>query len=561
MSLLNDMLRDLSSVQHKPSALAGDDARAQLNESGLFRAERRPWLLSLLIFILVLGVCLGTKNLWEQLQTANVTESVSGQTINTKVVNVQPDDSAASDVKTKDLNADARAKMAVSTAQTAFQLTQSASSASLSFASDSLPSASDSLPSASANLPSASADELSAKAADHNSAMVGAGESALASSVLSRAQLVKIGELLGLARAALLRDRLTSPFDDNAYSYYQQVLALDKRNPQALAGLTDLADRYLVIAKSSLAEGNLLRAKTLLHRAQLVAPEYAATQTFAEQLENSLAAQNNTDPAPSRAVAPDQISAAAADANAGKLPGSHASDTSVTQIASATRPPSSADQAAAVQTAVDQPAVDQIPGDQTAYLSVTPNAQWQDSQQAQQAQQLIAQGKQPLAMAQLQRFLARTPRSPESTRVLLELYCQQGRAPAVEDLLKDADFLAAAERNYYKARLALMAQQDDQAIDLLESQLNTAQSLEHYRALLAGLYQKNARYAQAAETYRGLLSDFGEKPAYWLGYALALDALAQKSLALQAYKRLNQFAELQTEVRAYVTQRIQALSS
>lgn len=557
MSLLNDMLRDLSSVQHKPSALAGDDARAQLNESGLFRAERRPWLLSLLIFILVLGVCLGTKNLWEQLQTANVTESVSGQTINTKVVNVQPDDSAASDVKTKDLNADARAKMAVSTAQTAFQLTQSASSASLSFASDSLP--------------SASADELSAKAADHNSAMVGAGESALASSVLSRAQLVKIGELLGLARAALLRDRLTSPFDDNAYSYYQQVLALDKRNPQALAGLTDLADRYLVIAKSSLAEGNLLRAKTLLHRAQLVAPEYAATQTFAEQLENSLAAQNNTDPAPSRAVAPDQISAAAAHANAGKLPGSHASDTSVTQIASATRPPSSADQAAAVQTAVDQPAVDQtpvdqtpvdqIPGDQTAYLSVTPNAQWQDSQQAQQAQQLIAQGKQPLAMAQLQRFLARTPRSPESTRVLLELYCQQGRAPAVEDLLKDADFLAAAERNYYKARLALMAQQDDQAIDLLESQLNTAQSLEHYRALLAGLYQKNARYAQAAETYRGLLSDFGEKPAYWLGYALALDALAQKSLALQAYKRLNQFAELQTEVRAYVTQRIQALSS
>lgn len=547
MSLLNDMLRDLSSVQHKPSALAGDDARAQLNESGLFRAERRPWLLSLLIFILVLGVCLGTKNLWEQLQAANVTESVSGQTINTKVVNVQPDDSAASDVKTKDLNADARAKMAVSTAQTAFQLTQSASSASLS--------------SASANLPSASADELSAKAADHNSAMVGAGESALASSVLSRAQLVKIGELLGLARAALLRDRLTSPFDDNAYSYYQQVLALDKRNPQALAGLTDLADRYLVIAKSSLAEGNLLRAKTLLHRAQLVAPEYAATQTFAEQLENSLAAQNNTDPAPSRAVAPDQISAAAADANAGKLPGSHASDTSVTQIASATRPPSSADQAAAVQTAVDQPAVDQIPGDQTAYLSVTPNAQWQDSQQAQQAQQLIAQGKQPLAMAQLQRFLARTPRSPESTRVLLELYCQQGRVPAVEDLLKDADFLAAAERNYYKARLALMAQQDDQAIDLLESQLNTAQSLEHYRSLLAGLYQKNARYAQAAETYRGLLSDFGEKPAYWLGYALALDALAQKSLALQAYKRLNQFAELQTEVRAYVTQRIQALSS
>lgn len=527
MSLLNDMLRDLSSVHNKPSTIAGDDARAQLNESGLFRPERRPWLLSLLIFILVLGVCLGTKMLWKQLQTANATESVSGQVIDTKVVDVPPDDSTESRAKTKDINADASAKMAVSTAQTAFQLSQSASSASLPFTS--------------ASLPSASAEDLSAKAADYNSDMASAGESAVAASVLSRAQLVKIGELLGLARAALLRDRLTSPFDDNAYSYYQQVLALDKHNPQALQGLTDLADRYLVIAKSSLAEGNLLRAKTLLHRAQLVAPEYAATQAFAKQLENGFVVQNKTNLESSSLNAPDQIPAAPAESSTGDLSGSSTSTEAVAQIVS--------------------PDQSQIAADQTAYLSVTPNAQWQDSQQAQQAQQLIAQGKQPLAMAQLQRFLARAPRSPESTKVLLELYCQQGRAPAVEDLLKDADFLPAAERNYYKARLALMAQQDDQAISLLEGQLNTAQSLEHYRALLAGLYQKNSRYAQAAETYRRLLSDFGEKPAYWLGYALALDALAQKALALQAYKRLDQFSELQVEVRTYVAQRIQALSS
>jgi hypothetical protein len=64
---------------------------------------------------------------------------------------------------------------------------------------------------------------------------------------------------------------------------------------------------------------------------------------------------------------------------------------------------------------------------------------------------------------------------------------------------------------------------------------------------------------EAANHYRRLLSVFGDKPAYWLGFALAQDALNQPQVAAQAYQRVNQYADLQPQVRTYVQQRIAAL--
>jgi MSHA biogenesis protein MshN len=66
-------------------------------------------------------------------------------------------------------------------------------------------------------------------------------------------------------------------------------------------------------------------------------------------------------------------------------------------------------------------------------------------------------------------------------------------------------------------------------------------------------------YLKAANHYRRLLSVFGDKPAYWLGFALSQDALNQSKVAAQAYQRVNQYADLQPQVRTYVQQRITAL--
>ena len=100
-----------------------------------------------------------------------------------------------------------------------------------------------------------------------------------------------------------------------------------------------------------------------------------------------------------------------------------------------------------------------------------------------------------------------------------------------------------------------------QAIVILEKDLAAAENNEPYRSLLASLYHKTANYQQSIISYQRLINSFGEKPAYWLGLALAYDGLAQYQSALQAYQRLREFPQLQEQVTQYTDQRIAALRS
>lgn len=192
-------------------------------------------------------------------------------------------------------------------------------------------------------------------------------------------------------------------------------------------------------------------------------------------------------------------------------------------------------------------------------LSIAPNAKWQDQQQAQQANQLVAQGQHEVAVEELQAFIATAAEPRESVKVLLDIYALQERVEAMQSLIVRADYLSVVEQQFYKAKIAVIQQQDAQAIELLERHLGQAEQDENYRALLAGLYQRTGMHLEAANHYRRLLSVFGDKPAYWLGFALAQDALNQPQVAAQAYQRVNQYADLQPQVRTYVQQRIAAL--
>jgi tetratricopeptide (TPR) repeat protein len=96
---------------------------------------------------------------------------------------------------------------------------------------------------------------------------------------------------------------------------------------------------------------------------------------------------------------------------------------------------------------------------------------------------------------------------------------------------------------------------------VLERQLSAADNNENYRALLASLYHKTGNYQLSVVSYQRLLNSFGDKPAYWLGLALAFDGLSQYKNALQAYNHLREFPHLQEQVKTYTDQRIAALRS
>jgi tetratricopeptide (TPR) repeat protein len=194
-----------------------------------------------------------------------------------------------------------------------------------------------------------------------------------------------------------------------------------------------------------------------------------------------------------------------------------------------------------------------------ATLSIAPNAKWKDQQQSQQASQLVAQGQTDLAIERLQSFIDTAVQPRESLKTLLDIFAARENTDAMQALLAQVNYLSVVEQTFYTAKIASIKNEDAQAIQLLEAHLGEAERDENYRALLAGLYQRDGMHLEAANHYRRLLSVFGDKSAYWLGFALAQDALNQPQVAVQAFQRVNQYVDLQPQVRNYVRQRIAAL--
>lgn len=193
------------------------------------------------------------------------------------------------------------------------------------------------------------------------------------------------------------------------------------------------------------------------------------------------------------------------------------------------------------------------------HLAIAPNAKWQDEEQARLARESVAQGQATLAIDKLQVFIATAKQPHESVKALLDIRIDQANYLEAESLLAKANFLSPAEQVFYQAKMLVSQQREDQAMDLLETHLADAEKDENYRALLAGLYQKNGKPLEAANHYRRLLTVFGDKPAYWLGFALSQDALNQPQAALQAYQRVNQYNDLPPQVQTYIQQRLAAL--
>ena len=90
--------------------------------------------------------------------------------------------------------------------------------------------------------------------------------------VLATEQQDRIQQLLATAAEHLQQKRLTSPRAGNAYLTYQQVLELDPENEAALAGIEDIANTYLLWARSNNSRGNLDKSLRYTDRGLSVAP-------------------------------------------------------------------------------------------------------------------------------------------------------------------------------------------------------------------------------------------------------------------------------------------------
>jgi len=313
--------------------------------------------------------------------------------------------------------------------------------------------------------------------------------------------------LLDKARQARDRDRLTRPAGDNAYEYYQQVLALSADHPEALAGLAAIAQRYRELAEAAMDREALDAAQQFLRRARSVDPQLSGMQNSEARLE---ALQSRSQ--------------------------------------SGSAEPENEDTADA------------------SSLNVQLDLASEDRRRAQQARQWWSRDQRSRARHFLEQTLAQWPddRVPPtvSTAALVEFYLQEGNDSQAEQLLNESSALSDDEHARLGAELWSLRGDNARALALLESAAEHAEGNEPYRALWARLNYEQGRHEQAANHYRQLLNDFGAQPAYWLGLGLAEDARQQPVAALQAFEQAlaSGVYDSRESIRRYLEGRIGALT-
>ncbi len=101
---------------------------------------------------------------------------------------------------------------------------------------------------------------------------------------LSPSDQEKIISLLEIADAHMMVQRYTEPAGSNALSAYQQILEIHPANPQALSGLSRIADVYVRLANGYIDNGNNQTALNLVEEGLSISPRHEALLKLLEHL-------------------------------------------------------------------------------------------------------------------------------------------------------------------------------------------------------------------------------------------------------------------------------------
>jgi hypothetical protein len=186
-----------------------------------------------------------------------------------------------------------------------------------------------------------------------------------------------------------------------------------------------------------------------------------------------------------------------------------------------------------------------------------------DRQVATRARQLISKGDIASAEKQMLSFISGQPNRAEKVRgVLATLLLSQGDMQGSQDLVTKSLQIHPNSSTLKKlqARIWMSNRQTDRAIALLKQQPPSIANDSEYYELMATALQQQGFPAKAAQVYYQLLQIENDVPRWWIGMGYALEQIKRYSDARNAYQRGMQIPTIDSGLKNYASQRIQALA-
>jgi len=165
------------------------------------------------------------------------------------------------------------------------------------------------------------------------------------------------------------------------------------------------------------------------------------------------------------------------------------------------------------------------------------------------------------AQEELRNALIILPGHNKSRELLAGIYIKNGQIVEARTLLQYGMRISPAHTIYAKLYARILMDQNDivRAISVLLRNPPAIGVDADYHALLAALYQKNKQHQQAATVYSKLLKLRDTNGVWWLGMAISLEALGNKSQAMLAYDKAKKSGNLGKGLAQYTDQRVIAL--
>ncbi|SHE22582.1 tetratricopeptide repeat protein [methanotrophic endosymbiont of Bathymodiolus puteoserpentis (Logatchev)] len=175
-------------------------------------------------------------------------------------------------------------------------------------------------------------------------------------------------------------------------------------------------------------------------------------------------------------------------------------------------------------------------------------------------QQALESNNSEQAMHLLKQSIELAPKHISSRLLLIRLLINSGEKQNAINLLDKGLVISPQNTTFIMARAQLYLQEknSESALQLL-NQVTMPAKNEAYLALLAAAYQQHKSYIHSRTHYQTLVQLNANKAEYWLGLALAQDALKQKEAAYNAYQQALNLHSLNSAVTNYIQHRLQQL--